>query len=118
MLVAGLGAFLLTVHWVRSRNLRERYAIWWLLLATALLAAGLMPDWIKRTATAANLSYPAFVLFVALSAIYVFSFFVCVRLTDQHRRTNRALQELALLKHRLETLEANGSDGQRPNIHG
>ena len=65
MLIGALVAFLLTVHWVRSRDLRERFAIWWLIVGSLLLLPGLMPESIKSIATALNLSYPSLVLVIA-----------------------------------------------------
>jgi hypothetical protein len=115
MLIGGVIAFLLTVYWLRGRRLRERYALGWLALATMLLLCGVFPDVIKRLAEVAHLSYPAAVLFVALGAIYCFSFFVTVSLTRQHRQSTRLLQELALLKSRLadwESQQAGRTDDQ------
>ena len=105
MLLGGVAAFLLTVYWVRSRRLRERYAIGWMFLATVLLICGIFPSIIMRFAETANLAYPSAVLFVSLGAIYSFSFFVTVSLTRQHHQSTRLLQEIALLKHRLADLE-------------
>lgn len=106
MLVSGIAGFVLTVYWVRSRELRERYAIGWMGVALVLLVCGLFPSGIMRFATAARLSYPAAVLFVTLVTGYFFSFFVTVSLTRQYRRTVRIMQEAAILKERLERLEA------------
>ncbi len=106
MLFGGVGGFLLTVYWVRSRSLRERYAIGWLVLAVLLLACGVFPASIMRLADFARLSYPAAVLFISLGTIYFFSFFVTVSLTRQHRRSVRLMQEAALLRHQLRRLEA------------
>lgn len=108
MFVGGVSAFLLTIYWVRSRRLRERYAIGWLVVATALLLCGMFPGAIMRLAETAHLSYASAVLFVALTAVYCFSFLVTVSLTRQHRQSTRLLQELALLKHRLAELESRG----------
>jgi hypothetical protein len=52
-----------------------------------------------------HLSYPAAVLFVALAVIYSFAFSVSVSLTRQYRRNTRLTQELAILEHRVRTLE-------------
>jgi hypothetical protein len=112
MLIGGVSAFLLTVYWVRSRRLRERYAIAWLAAATLLLLCGIFPGGIMRLAELGHLSYPAAVLFAALTAIYCFSFLVTVSLTRQHRQSTRLLQELALVKHRLAALESRTSAGR------
>jgi hypothetical protein len=106
MLVGGVGAFLLTLNWVRNRDLREKYAVVWMAVATLLLICGLFPDVVMWFAGAAHLSYPAAVLFVAVAVDYVFSFTVSVSLTRQYRRNVRLTQELALLELRLRHLEA------------
>ncbi len=106
MFVAGVAVFLVTLWWVRSRMLRERYAIAWMLLATLLLVCGIFPGTIMRFADATRLSYPSAVLFISLSAIYCFSFFVTVSLTRQHRRTARLLQEVGILKAQLGRLQS------------
>jgi hypothetical protein len=106
MLLGGVTAFGLTIHWVRSRELREKYAVVWILVSVLLLLCGLFPWVIKDLATAVQLSYPAAVLFVALAAIYLFAFTVSVSLSRQYRRHVRLLQEIALLEERLRRLEA------------
>jgi hypothetical protein len=105
MLIGGVSAFLLTVYWVRSRQLRERYAIGWMMVATILLLCGIFPDAIMQFANFAKLSYAAAVLFISLGAMYFFSFFVTVSLTRQHRRNARLLQEIAILGQRVAELE-------------
>jgi hypothetical protein len=105
MLAGGVGAFLFTLYWVRVRELRERYAIGWLFVATLLLAAGIFPDGIKKIAEASRLSYPAAVLFIALGMIYMNSFFVSVALTRQYRWNVRLTQQIAILEERLRRLE-------------
>ena len=105
MLVGGVGAFLLTLNWVRNRDLREKYAVVWMAVATVLLLCGLFPDLIMWFANTAHLSYPSAVLFVAITVDYVFSFTVSVSLTRQYRRNVRLTQEVALLELRLRHLE-------------
>jgi hypothetical protein len=105
MLAGGVTAFLLTVYWVRSRDLREKYALGWLAVASLLLLLGIFPELIMGFAERARLSYPAAVLFVALTLIYLFSFTVSVSLSHLYRRTIRLTQEVAILKQRLGRLE-------------
>jgi hypothetical protein len=106
MLAGGIGAFLLTLNWVRNRDLREKYAVLWMLVAVVLLLSGLFPNVIMWFANTSHLSYPAAVLFVAIAVDYVFSFTVSVSLTRQYRRNVRLTQEVALLELRLRQLES------------
>ena len=105
MLLGGVGAFVMTLYWVRVRELRERYAIGWLAVATLMLLTGLFPEVLMKIAREARLSYPALVLFVALGLIYMNSFFVSVALTRHYRWNVRLTQQMALLEERLRRLE-------------
>jgi hypothetical protein len=116
MQVGGITAFLLTLYWVRSRDLREKYAVLWLLVAFLLLLCGIFPSVIMTLAQYAHLSYPAAVLFIALTMIYVFSFAVSVSLSHVHRRNLRLTQEIALLEQRLRLLEAARRQHPEPDV--
>jgi hypothetical protein len=105
MLAGGVTSFALTLYWVRSRELREKYAVAWVLLATGLLVVGLFPGLVMRSAEYAHLSYGVAVLFAALTLIYLFAFAVSVSLTHQYRRTVRLTQHVALLEERVRELE-------------
>lgn len=117
MLLGGTSAFVLTVYWVRHRDLREKYAVGWLAVAFLLLLCGLAPSGIMAFADASRLSYPAAVLFIALAMIYVFSFSVSLSLTRQYRRSVRMAQELALLHGRLNELERRLQSAQASASH-
>ena len=109
MMAGGVTAFLLTLYWVRSRELREKYAVVWVTVASLLLICGLFPGLIMGFAAAAHLSYPAAVLLIALASIYVFSFAVSVSLSHQYRHNIRLTQEISLLEERLRRLETEGT---------
>ena len=114
MLIGGVGAFALTVSWVRRRELREKYAVGWVGLATLLLVLGLFPGWFEGVARSAKLSYPAAVLVVALTVIYLNSFATSVALSAQHRKEVRLAQQVAILEHRVRELEKRASGNDPP----
>ena len=105
MLAGGIAAFLVTIYWVRSRDLREKYAVMWFFVALLLLICGVFPELIKGFARHAGLAYPSAVLFISLGAIFLFSFSVSLSLTRQYRRNARLTQEIALLERRVRLLE-------------
>lgn len=107
--VGGLTAFALTLLWLYSRELREKYAMGWILTACGLLVLGIFPRLIMVFADASRLAYPSAVLFVAIAAIYLFSMGITVTLTWQRRATLRLAQEIALLRMRIVALEAHAS---------
>jgi hypothetical protein len=106
MLLGGVTAFTITLYWVRGRDLSERHALGWMSIATLLLFCGLFPHVLIELANTLHLSYPAAVLFLALSVIYLFAFSVSVAITRLHRRCMRLLQCVALLECRIRELES------------
>lgn len=114
MLIGGVSAFALTLSWVRRRLLREKYAVGWVGLATLLLLLGLFPEWVEALARGAKLSYPAAVLLVALTVIYLNSFATSVALSAQHRKEVRLAQQVAILEHRVRELEKRGGGVTAP----
>lgn len=105
MMLGGIGSFVLTLYWVRNRDLREKYAVGWTALAGLLLILGLFPEMIMWAAQTSHLSYASAVLFVALGLIYSFSFVMTVSLTRQYRANVRLTQDLAIMEERLRRLE-------------
>ena len=114
MLIAGTGSFLLTLHWVRSRELREKYAVYWMLVASVLFLAGLFPPRHHDDCRCVATELPRAVLFIALAVIYGFAFSVSASLTRQHRASRKLLQEVALLEERLRRLESSREPRARP----
>jgi hypothetical protein len=106
MLLGGLVSFVLTLHWVRSRDLRENYGIIWIGVSFILLVFGLFPNLIMSFADACRLSYPAAVLFLSLVVVYCYSFTLTVSLSRLYWRNARLTQEIGLLEHRIRELES------------
>src|SRR5262249_34981635 len=105
MLVGGATAFGLTLYWVRRRDLSEKHALGWLVVASLLLILGLFPQLIEQTASSLQLSYPSAVLFASLGVIYIFGFGVSVALCRLKKRIIRLLQTVVLLETRIRELE-------------
>lgn len=105
MLAGGVAAFAITFWWVRSRQLREKYAVMWMVFASALLLMGAFPEVVMSLARATRMAYPSMVLFLALGVIYVFSMSVSLSLTKSRRTSVRLIQELAITRYELERLQ-------------
>ena len=103
--IASLVLILVVLELIRSRRLRERYALLWLLTGIVLLVLSLWRDGLGTIADAVGVeTYPPAVLFAVASLFFVLVLLhystVISKLSDQ----NRILaQRLALLEHRLDT---------------
>ena len=106
--IASVGLLAVVLELIRSRRLRERYALLWLLAGVVLLVFSIWRDGINTIAGWVGIrTYPPAVLF-AIAALFFFAVLlhyatVISRLSDQ----NTVLaQRLALLESRLGELEA------------
>jgi len=109
-LVGSLGLLLLIVELVRRRKLKEKYSLLWLFTAVVLLVLTLSPGLLDRLSTMIGIYYSP-------SAFFLMAFFFLMLITLQFSvvisklsERNKALaQEVALLKMRLDELDAQGA---------
>lgn len=113
MTICGWSAFVVTIYWVRDRELREKYAMAWLSMAAYFLVLGTFPQIIKSFAEWANMAYATAALLFMVPPLYAFCFANNVSQSRQFRRNQRLMQELALLQRRVRQLES-----QRPEPPG
>lgn len=100
-----LALFLLVLELVRRGFLKERYALLWLGTSLFGLGVGLFPGIIVRLSELLNFQF--------LTVFYTFSFLFLLGLvlaftvviSRLSERCRDLAQELALLQHRLETIE-------------
>jgi hypothetical protein len=106
-LVGSLGLFLMIVELVRRRRLKEKYSLLWLFTALVLLVLTLSPGLLDSLSSMMGIYYSP-------SAFFLMAFFFLMLITLQFSvvisrlsERNKALaQEVALLKIRLDGLEA------------
>ena len=109
--VASVGLLAIVLELIRSRRLRERYALLWLLAGTVLLVFSIWRDGINTIAGWVGIrTYPPAVLF-AIAALFFFAVLlhyatVISRLSDQN---TLLAQRLALLESRSGELEDDGA---------
>jgi hypothetical protein len=118
-LFAALAAVVLlgiVIELIRTRKLRERYALLWLATAGVILFFALWRSGLHNLSKALGVAYPPNALFV-LAMLFVLVLLlhfstVISKLTD---RTTHLTQRLALLEDRLSEVEER--PGPRPKLH-
>ena len=104
LLLAGL-----VLELVRKRKLREEYSLLWL---TAIVFVGLLAlyrrivDWLARIL---GTTYEPSALFICAFAVaFGILLHITIVISRLMERSTRLMQEVALLKHRMEEMEAAG----------
>lgn len=106
VILVSVGVLLYVVNLVRTRKLREEFALLWLGAAAVLVLGAIMVDWLDALSYLLGIEYPPALLFLfaILSLLFIcFQFSVNIsKLSDQ---TKVLVQEMALLTRRVEELE-------------
>jgi hypothetical protein len=110
-IVAAIAAFGLLVtifELVRSRRLRERYALLWLATSLAILVLALWRGALGQLADLAGIAYPPSALFVLAA------FFVVLVLLDYSTVISKLADQNTILAQRLALLESQIAEQRRP----
>lgn len=91
---------------VRRKNLKENYAILWVLTALALIAAPLLIDYLDELAHALGIYYPpAFIYTLAIMFLIVLLLNFSVIVSGLSEQNKVLIQEQAILKKRITEIE-------------
>jgi hypothetical protein len=96
---------------LRRRQLREKYAVFWVVVAVCTLVIAIFPSLLARASNALGVAVPSNLLFfVASMVLFVVSVQHSSELGRLEERNRTLAEELGLLKVRLESLEAKTGD--------
>ena len=106
LFVGGLLILGLVVNLVRTRKLREEFALLWLVAAILVVIAPLAVDLLDQLAYAVGIEYPpALTLTIAIVCLLGILFQFSLRISRFADQIKVLTQEVALLNERLEELE-------------
>lgn len=95
----------LVIELLRRRRLRERHAMWWLLVGTATLIFAIFPSLLETIADALGFELPVnLVFFMALFTLFLVALQHSSELTFQEARNRRLAEEIALLNQKVDDL--------------
>jgi hypothetical protein len=96
---------------LRRRQLREKYAVFWAVVAIATLVIAVFPGLLAKASNSLGVSVPSNLLFFAASMVlFVISVQHSSELGRLEERNRTLAEEVALIKVRLATLEAAQSE--------
>lgn len=92
------------------RRLRERHALWWLVLGVVALVAALFPGLLEGTAKLFGIALPiSLVFFIGIAVLFLVSIQHAAELTRLEEQTRVLAEQHALLELRLRDLSGDGS---------
>ncbi len=107
LIALGIGILVFVVNLVRTRKLKEEYAILWLFTGVVLVLLPVVIDLLDAISFALGITYPpAFIGLVAVVCILFILFQFSTSISRFSERTKVLAQEVAILKERVRRLEA------------
>jgi len=105
-IILGVLVLMFVINLVRTRRLKEQYALLWLLMAGTLIVAPLLIDWIDAVSFAIGIDYPpALIIVIALVCFALIFFQMSVTISRFSDQIKDLVQDLALTRKRLQDLE-------------
>jgi hypothetical protein len=102
----GLAVLFFVINLVRTRKLKEEYALLWLLMAITLVVAPLVIDVIDEISFAIGIDYPpALIIVIALVCFMLIFFQISVTISRFSEQIKSLSQDLALTRKRIQDLE-------------
>ena len=117
-MLVGIAVLLFVINLVRTRKLKEEFALLWLVTAVVLVLTPLFIDYLDMIAYALGIEYPpALIFLLAIISLLLILFQFSIRISCFSEQIKVLLQELALLCTRVEDLErsAEGEERGDPN---
>lgn len=110
-LVGSLVTLTLLFEMLRRRRLREKYAVFWVLVAIATLVVAVFPVLLTRAAALVGVEIPSNLLFFGASMLLlVVSVQHSSELGRLEERCRTLAEELALLRMQVSSLQASGEE--------
>ena len=102
----GVSVLLFVINLVRTKKLKEEYALLWLFMAVTLVVAPLLIDVIDVVSFAIGIDYPpAFLIVIALVCFALIFFQLSVTISRFSEQIKVLAQDLALTRKRVQELE-------------
>lgn len=118
LIAVGIGIMVFVINLVRTRKLKEEYAILWLFTGVVLILLPVVIDVLDAVSFALGITYPpAFIGLVAAVCILFILFQFSTSISRFSERTKVLTQEVAILKDQVRRLQAElaSARGEKPD---
>lgn len=105
-ILLGISVLIFVTNLVRTKKLKEEYALLWLFMAVTLVVAPVLIDVIDTVSFAIGITYPpAFIIVIALICFALIFFQMSVTISRFSEQIKSLSQDLAITRKRLEEVE-------------
>ncbi len=113
--LAGLAILLFILNLVRKKQLREQYALLWILAAVVLCLAAVFIHGIERLSHLVGIYYPpAFLFLIAILMILLLQFHFSTVISNLKEQNKALIQDVGILASELEAMRKERDAAPRP----
>ncbi|MCD6213983.1 MAG: DUF2304 domain-containing protein [Thermodesulfobacteriota bacterium] len=109
----GISVFVLVIFSIRRKNLQEKHALWWFLIALGVLLCGIFPGIVDHIGRYLGIHYPPILLLiVGVGIILIKLLSLNISISESEVRIRELAQRLAILEKKLD--ETNNNENITP----
>jgi len=113
--LAGLAILLFILNLVRKKQLREQYALLWIVAALVLCLAAVFIQGIERLSHLVGIYYPpAFLFLIAILMILLLQFHFSTVISNLKEQNKALIQDVGILASELEAMKEKRDSAPRP----
>jgi len=113
--LAGVAILLFILNLVRKKQLREQYALLWIIAAVVLCLAAVFIQGIERLSHLVGIYYPpAFLFLIAILMILLLQFHFSTVISNLKEQNKALIQDVGILASELEALRRERDSARRP----
>ena len=113
--LAGLAILLFILNLVRKKELREQYALLWIVAAVVLCLAAVFIQGIERLSHLVGIYYPpAFLFLIAILMILLLQFHFSTVISNLKEQNKALIQDVGILASELEAMKEKRDSAPRP----
>ncbi len=113
--IAGLAILLFILNLVRKKQLREQYALLWIVAAVVLCLAAVFIQGIERLSHLVGIYYPpAFLFLIAILMILLLQFHFSTVISNLKEQNKALIQDVGILASELEAMKEKRDSAPRP----
>lgn len=102
---------LLILRAIKKGKMQISFSVFWILSGVILIIALIIPEFISKISNALGFAVPSNMIFCATIFIeFLLIFDLTLKLSKEYKRTITLVQEISLLKKRVEKLENENGD--------
>jgi len=106
LLLLGLAVLAIAINMVRTKRLRESYALLWLLVGVGLTLSPFIADHLDRLALWLGFPYaPSLLLMLAVIGLLLIIFLLSISISRNSEQIKTLIQEIGLLRHEVQRLQ-------------